>query len=244
MSTSARDDECSDPCDEQDAASGGGDEVAVRVAEHGIRRGGREQAADGRDEAEQQALDDERPGEQADHRADLVADDRAEPDADPAPERGARERAEQEQRDLAAVERSGDTAAGEDRVADPEAEPFADDAEHEPGEQARGELRRQTTRERRGVNRNVGRIVPKRYSLVTSRTPASAEKITGEAADAEQVALVLACREMSVVLSRPVSSTNSSTSATIPSTSPSVVRVERIFSSSARVWAITAWPPR
>ncbi len=33
-----------------------------------------------------------------------------------------------------------------------------------------------STRERRGVKTKVGRIVPKRYSLVTSSTPASAEK--------------------------------------------------------------------
>ena len=31
------------------------------------------------------------------------------------------------------------------------------------------------TCERTGLNKNVGRIVPKRYSLVTSNTPASAE---------------------------------------------------------------------
>ena len=34
-----------------------------------------------------------------------------------------------------------------------------------------------TTRHRRGVKTNVGRIVPKRYSLVTTSTPASAAKM-------------------------------------------------------------------
>ena len=100
---------------------------------------GRE-AADGGDEGEEEVLDDEAPGEQADDRADLVADDRAEADADRAPERDAGERAEQEQRGLAAVERVVDAAAGEDGVADREAEPFADEAEDDAGEQPGGEL--------------------------------------------------------------------------------------------------------
>ena len=67
----------------------------------------------------------------------------AEPDADRAPECDAGERAQHQQRDLAAVEREGDATAREDSVADPEAEPFSDDAEREPGEQSCGQLRRE-----------------------------------------------------------------------------------------------------
>ena len=66
-----------------------GDGRSVIADQRVLRAAGRE-PADGRHEPEEQVLDDEAPGEQADHRADLVADDRAEPDADPAPERGRR----------------------------------------------------------------------------------------------------------------------------------------------------------
>ena len=92
--------------------------------------------------------------------ADLVADDDADADAERAPERRRRERAEAGAADWPPLERRVDAAAGEDAEPIPKREPLADHAEHEPGEQARDELGGQTTRERRGVKRNVGRIVP------------------------------------------------------------------------------------
>ena len=91
---------------------------------------------------EEQVLDDEAPGEQADDRADLVADDRADPDADARPR--ARSPASVPEQRAASIwppfEREGMPRPARQRVADREAEPLADDAEREPGEQAGGEL--------------------------------------------------------------------------------------------------------
>ena len=96
------------------------------------------------------------------------------------------------------------------------------------------------SRERTGVNRNVGRIVPKRNSLVTSSTPASAEKIPARLPKLSVVRWSSVVDRPLILLSSPVSSANSRISAIIPSTKPSVVRVERTFKSSALTCAITA----
>jgi hypothetical protein len=72
-------------------------------------------------EPEDDVLGDEAPREQRDDRSDLITDDRAQADADSAPESRACDRAEKEERDLAAVEGEVDAAAGEARVADPAA---------------------------------------------------------------------------------------------------------------------------
>ena len=116
------------------------------------------------------------PGEQRDHGRDVVAEDRAEPDADPGPERraddacragAARRRGRRGERRCRGRERIGGrsrTRAPRRRApnASPASEPAASFAP--------------TTRERCGVKRKVGRIVPKRYSLAITSTPASAAK--------------------------------------------------------------------
>ena len=65
-------------------------------------------------EGEQQVLDDEDPGEDADDGSDLVAEDRPEADADPAPER-VPATVPRSSRASPAVEREVDAAAGEER---------------------------------------------------------------------------------------------------------------------------------
>ena len=115
--------------------------------------------SDARHEPEEQVVDDERPGEQGDHRRDLVAHDRPEPDADPGPERRRR------QCGRAGAARSGwpssvsvDVAAGEDRARrSPNASTSADDAEREPGEDPGHELRGHDARPlRREEQRRAG----------------------------------------------------------------------------------------
>ena len=88
------------------------------------------------------------------------------------------------------------------------------------------------------MNRNVGRIVPKRYSLVTSMIPASAEKIPARLPTPSTLRWSSTVVRSRRLVTRPESSANSRTRATIPSTIPIVVRVERIFSSSALTGAI------
>ena len=98
------------PGDQDEPAGGGGEEVVGGEPDECVAGVDGAVAADGGYEREEQVLDDEAPGEQADDRADLAANDRAEADADRAPERGAGDVAEQEQRDLAAVEGEVDAA--------------------------------------------------------------------------------------------------------------------------------------
>ena len=92
-----------------------------------------------------------------------------------------------------------------------------------------------TTTQRRGVNTNVGRIVPNRYSPVTTRIPASAAKTEAKLPIPRKFRWSCGPLSEPVCDSNPVSSTNSSTSANKPTTSPIVVRVERIFRNSERV---------
>ena len=164
------------PRQEHRAARGGRQEVIGGQPGQGVPCVDRPEAADGGDEGEEEVLDDEAPGEQADDRCDLVADDDAEADADRAPQCDAGERAEHQERGLAAVERVVDATARERGVADPEAEPSPTTPNARPARSPAASFAA-TTRERLGVNRNVGRIVPKRYSLVTSMIPARAEKM-------------------------------------------------------------------
>ena len=97
---------------EQDESAGGGvQEVVGGEPDECVAGVDRGVAADGWDECDQEVLGDEAPGKQADDRADLAADDRAESDADRAPECGAGDGAEQEQRGLAAVEDEVDAAS-------------------------------------------------------------------------------------------------------------------------------------
>jgi hypothetical protein len=100
------------------------------------------------------------------------------------------------------------------------------------------------TCERVGLNRIVGRIVPKRYSLVTSNTPAMAANTPARllTLSSERWSSVVA--SPLVWVSSPVSSVMSSVSAINARISAIVVRVERIFRSSARICAIMPWPPR
>ena len=92
------------PGDQDEPAGCGVEEVVGGEPDECVAGVDGGEAADGWDEGEEEVLDDEAPGEQADDRADLAADDRAEADADRAPERGAGDGAEQEQRGLASVE--------------------------------------------------------------------------------------------------------------------------------------------
>ena len=93
------------------------------------------------------------------------------------------------------------------------------------------------------MNRNVGRIVPYRYSLVTSMIPARAEKTPAKLPTLNSIALVLCVGEVRVLVSRPVSSEKRRMSPTIPSTRPTVVRVDRIFNSSALNWPVMRLAP-
>ena len=91
------------------------------------------------------------------------------------------------------------------------------------------------TTQRRGVKTNVGRIVPNRYSFVTTRIPARTAKTEAKLPIPRKFRWSCGPLSEPVCDRSPVSSTNSSTSATSPTTSPIVVRVERIFRNSERV---------
>ena len=93
-----------------------------------------------RDEAEQEVVDDEAPGEERADAADLVVDDRAEAGADRAPQGHAREPAEREEQQVAAAEDDGDATPVEDRVPDRPADGLAEDAEGEAGQCAGDDL--------------------------------------------------------------------------------------------------------
>jgi hypothetical protein len=117
------------------------------------------EASGGGDEGEEEVLCDEAPGEDADDRTDLVTQDRAESDADCAPERCRGERSEQQQRDRAAAECERDAAA--ERVASPMAKPSPSPRIPKPSPASRPAASlAASTRERLGVTRKVGRIVP------------------------------------------------------------------------------------
>jgi hypothetical protein len=87
-------------------------------------------------------------------------------------------------------------------------------------------------------------MVPKRYSLVTSNTPASAENTPARLLVLSSSRwFSLPIRPLGWVIS-PVSSVMSRISAIIARISAIVVRVERIFRSSALICAIMPVPPR
>ena len=135
--------------------------------------------------ANEEVLDDEAPGEQP-----MIAPTwfrRIAPSAgaDRAPERDPGERAEEQQGELAAVQGERDAARLEDeRSRSRSRAPSPTMPNASPASMLATSFA-PITRERRGVKRNVGRIVPKRYSLVTSRTPGERGEDSGEAADAE-----------------------------------------------------------
>jgi hypothetical protein len=87
-------------------------------------------------------------------------------------------------------------------------------------------------------------MVPYRYSPVTSMMPARAANTPAKlpTASADCWSSVVSRPRSSVA--RPVSSEKRTIRATIPRTRPSVVRVERIFSSSALSWLVMPPAPR
>src|SRR2546421_45277 len=87
-----------------------------------------------RDEAEQEVVDDEAPGEQRDDAADLVVDDRSEARADRAPQGRAAEPSKREQQNVAAAEHGGDATPVEDCVSDRPADRLAEDPECDSGQ--------------------------------------------------------------------------------------------------------------
>src|SRR5882724_5359494 len=80
-------------------------------------------------EREEEVLDDEAPGQEADDRADLARHDCADPDAERAPESHSAGCSDQHERRLPEVQRNVDAASGEGRVANPESQALADGAE-------------------------------------------------------------------------------------------------------------------
>ena len=127
-----------------------------------------------------------------------------------------------------------DAAAGEDAEPDREREPLADHREDDPGEHARDVLGGQDDpAARREDERRPDR--PEPVLARDDEDPGEGGEDGGEAADTEEVPLVLRAVSEPVCDRNPVSSTNSSTSTTRPTTSPIVVRVERIFRNSERV---------
>src|SRR6476660_6190237 len=150
---------------------------------------GRE-AADRGNEPEQEVLDDEDPHEHADDGADLVAHDRPEADADPAPERGRRERAEPELDERTPTERAVDPSSREDAETDREREPLADQRKNDPRKQARDVLGRDhDPAARREHERRPDR--PKSVLARDDQDPREGGEEGGEAADTEEVPLIV-----------------------------------------------------
>ena len=90
------------PRDQDDGPRGRRHEMTGGQPHQRVVRVGRQPSADGRDEPEQKALDDEDPAQKGDHAADLVANDRPQRGADRAPERPAGEHRERELCDVPA----------------------------------------------------------------------------------------------------------------------------------------------
>jgi Zn ribbon nucleic-acid-binding protein len=84
-------------CDQGDRAGAWREEMIDSQAHECVRSTGWREPPDRWGEAEQEAVDDEAPGEQRDDCADLVVDDRSEAGADCAPQGRADEPAEREQ---------------------------------------------------------------------------------------------------------------------------------------------------
>ena len=110
--------------------------VAQRVARHRGPRGDGRVAAHSRQVLVDEELDDEDPDEQADDRQDLVAEHGADPDAECRPERGHRDRAEQEPPDVAGVDQQVEAAGADHRDAAAERETDAERAEAGADEEA------------------------------------------------------------------------------------------------------------
>ena len=183
----------------------------------------------------------------ADHRADLVADDRAErrrrsrPRAPPP--RACRAGAARPRR-----RRANSAMPRPERIAepDPEREPLADHGER----RSRRACSRRASRsdDARAARREEERR-PDRPEAVLARDDEHAGERGedgGEAADPEQVALVLLAGSARAGVAEEAGQQHEQQHERDHrrATSPSVVRVERIFSSSARVCAITAPAPR
>jgi hypothetical protein len=133
---------------------------------------------------------------------DLVADDRADADSERAPEGDSRQRAEEEEGGLVEVEGVVDPASGQRRIADRETESFADQAEGDPGEQAGGELGRDDARPP-GCEEEGGADRAEAVFARHEHDPRERGEDPGEAADAEQTALILGARQARCVREEP-----------------------------------------
>src|SRR5262249_31411074 len=147
------------------------------------------------DEGEEETVDGQPPGQQADDRADLAADDRADRDADHAPEGDGGEPAPDQEHRLSGGEGEGDAACVECEGADPVSERLADEAEGDPGKEAGcglgGEhVRASGIEEERRFDRAV--------AVFTGDQHAAGEggEDVGDAADVEEAALVLGGRQV------------------------------------------------
>jgi hypothetical protein len=145
---------------------------------------------DRRNQCEQQVLDHEPPCQEADDRAHLVAHDHADAHPDPAPQSGSHEGSQREQLVVVSMQGERDAAPVQDHRADPHREQLSHRGEHESGQEACNDLG--------GDHLPTARVEqerrPDRAEPVFARHEEDAGKCRehpGEAADAEQVALVL-----------------------------------------------------
>src|SRR5918999_3062435 len=130
---------------EQDEAGGRRDErVRILPADRLAERSGGEPAdvADAGNVADQQALDEQQPGADADERRHLVAHDGADTDADRRPQRGRGGAAGEQERVVATVELYVDPACAQRPGADRGGERGADEPERGADQRARPHLRR------------------------------------------------------------------------------------------------------
>src|SRR5512132_1217408 len=167
-----------------------------------VLRMDRSETTDAGQEREEQILGHETPGEEADDGCGLAAEDGAKGDADGAPDGRGGHGSDEQQSRLSVVERVVDAAPGEAHVTDAEAERLAGNAEDGPGEQAGAKLRAQHTRASRVEQE--GR--PDRAVAVLAghqHDPREGREDAGQAADAQQRALVVGREELRLLGEQP-----------------------------------------